>query len=70
MTAQGDATRRRILEDVRRYRDRYDYGPTLAELAERIGVTIPTVHKHVSLLVRWGQLKRQRWVPRSLEVAE
>ncbi|MBI2611933.1 transcriptional repressor LexA [Candidatus Gottesmanbacteria bacterium] len=62
---------RQILEFISQFIQRNGYAPTLAEIAESIGVSaLSTVHEHLSSLQRKGFLKRKAGVDRSIELNE
>jgi len=62
---------RQILEFISQFIQRNGYAPTLAEIAESIGVSaLSTVHEHLSGLVRKGFINRKPGVDRSIEIIE
>jgi DNA-binding MarR family transcriptional regulator len=54
--------------EIRAYRHRRGIGPTLAELAGRLGVSVVTIFGHVGELERKGVVTRDRRRSRSLEI--
>ncbi len=62
---------KQILDYIRQYIERYGYSPTLAEIAESIGVSsLATVHEHLQALVTKGVIKRFDGAVRGIEVID
>lgn len=62
---------RQILEFINQFIQRHGFAPTLAEIAEAIGVSaLSTVHEHLSSLQRKSFLKRKAGIDRSIELNE
>jgi repressor LexA len=62
---------RRVLEFVSQYIQRHGYAPTLAEIAESLGVNaVSTVHEHLAKLVEKGFLKKTIGFNRGIELVE
>lgn len=62
---------KQILDFIRQYIDKYGYSPTLAEIADSIGVSsLATVHEHLQALVQKGTIKRFEGAVRGIEVLD
>lgn len=62
---------KQILDFIRQYIEKYGYSPTLAEIAESIGVSsLATVHEHLKSLTQKGVLKRFEGAVRGIELLE
>src|SRR3989344_2219725 len=62
---------KQILDFIKQYIDKYSYSPTLAEIAEAIGVSsLATVHEHLQALVTKGVIKRFEGAVRGIEVLD
>lgn len=62
---------KQILDFIKQYIDKYGYSPTLAEIAESIGVSsLATVHEHLQALVQKGMIKRFEGAVRGIEVLD
>lgn len=62
---------KQILDFIRQYIDKYTYSPTLAEIADSIGVSsLATVHEHLQALVQKGVIKRFDGAVRGIEVVD
>lgn len=62
---------RQILDFIRQYIEKYDYSPTLGEIAESIGVSsLATVHEHLQALVQKGVIKRFEGAVRGMEIID
>jgi len=62
---------RLILDYIKQYIKKYGHSPTLAEIAQAIGVrSLATVHEHLQSLVRKGVIRRYEGVVRGIEVLE
>lgn len=62
---------KQILDFIRQYIERYGYSPTLAEIAESIGVSsLATVHEHLQALITKGVIKRFDGAVRGIEVVD
>lgn len=57
-----------VLKYIVRFRNKNGYSPTLAELAEQLGVSKVTVFEHVGALEKKGALRRDKHKARSLEL--
>ena len=57
-----------VLQHVVRFRNKNGYSPTLAELAEQLGVSKVTVFEHIVALEKKGALRRDKHKARSLEL--
>lgn len=55
-----------ILEFIRAYSHEHGYAPTLQEIADSRGTTVPTAHEHLKQLERKGYLYRNRYDHRGL----
>ncbi len=61
---------RQILDFVTQFIQRNGYAPTLAEIAQAIGVhSLATVHEHLETMQRKGILKRSSGNKRAIEIA-
>lgn len=62
---------KQIVDYIRQYIEKYGYAPTLAEIAEAIGVSsLATVHEHIQTLARKGVLKRFDGAVRGIELLD
>ena len=62
---------RAALEFISQYIQRHGYAPTLAEIAESLGVNaVSTIHEHLERLVQKGYLKKTKGFDRGLEVVD
>lgn len=62
---------RQILDFISQYIDKYGYAPTLAEIAEAIGVSsLATVHEHLQALAQKGVIKRFEGAVRGIEIMD
>lgn len=62
---------RQILDFIKQYIEKYGYSPTLAEIAESIGVSsLATVHEHLQVLAQKGVIKRFEGAVRGIEVLD
>lgn len=62
---------KQILDFIKQYIDKYGYSPTLAEIAESIGVSsLATVHEHLQALVLKGVIKRFDGAVRGIEILD
>lgn len=62
---------RQILDFIRQYIDKYGYAPTLAEIAEAIGVSsLATIHEHLQTLVQKGIIKKFEGAVRGIEILD
>lgn len=69
--AQGRDRRRKIFRYVRSYMKKNGYAPSIAEIAEGVGLSSKTaVRHHVDKLVEDGHLTVARGRYRSLQVVE
>ena len=64
--ASTNRRQQRILEFIDRYTRRNGYAPTHSEITQATGVT--NVSYHLDVLEAEGRIRRQRHVPRSVEV--
>ena len=65
-TGTGDLQRRRILRFVQEFGQREGHSPSQREIAEGLGLSVSTVHYHVSVLERDGTLCRNPGQPRTI----
>lgn len=62
---------KQILKFIRDYIEKYDYSPTLGEIAEAMGVSsLATVHEHVQALIKKGVLKKFEGSVRGIEIVD
>lgn len=62
---------KQILDFIRQYIEKYGFAPTLAEIAEAIGVSsLATVHEHLQALEQKGVIKRYNGAVRGIEVLD
>lgn len=62
---------RQILDFIKQYIEKYGYSPTLAEIANCIGVSsLATVHEHLQALVQKGLIKKFEGAIRGIEVLD
>jgi repressor LexA len=62
---------REVLDVVRDFIDKQGYSPSLEEIGGELGLSsVATVHKHVTLLVKKGYLRRTWNQNRSIELTE
>ena len=62
---------KQILGFIKQYIDKYNYSPTLGEIAEAIGVhSLATVHEHLQALVTKGVIKKFEGAVRGIEVID
>jgi repressor LexA len=62
---------REVLDVVRHFIDKQGYSPSLEEIGEELGLSsVATVHKHVTLLVEKGYVRRTWNQNRSIELTE
>lgn len=62
---------KQILDFLKQYIEKYGYSPTLAEIAESIGVSsLATVHEHLQALVHKGVIKKFEGAVRGIEVLD
>ena len=62
---------KQIVDYIRQYIEKYGYSPTLAEIAEAIGVSsLATVHEHIQTLAQKGVLKRYDGAVRGIELLD
>lgn len=62
---------KQILDFIKQYIDKYGYSPTLAEIADSIGVSsLATVHEHLQTLVAKGVIRRFEGAVRGIEVVD
>ncbi len=60
-----------ILDFLKLYINKYGYSPTLAEIADCIGVSsLATVHEHIQALVQKGVVKKYAGAVRGLELLD
>ena len=65
------ATQHKTLAFIRRYLKRHRYAPSLAEIAEGIGITSKgTAHRHVQALAKAGQIRLIAGRKRGIELVE
>ena len=56
-----------ILDFIGGFRRKKGYAPSLAEIAEHLGVSVPTVHQHVSYLRQKNLLTTEKGKQRSIQ---
>lgn len=56
-----------ILDFIHRFRRKSGYAPSLAEIAKHLGVSVPTVHQHVSYLRHKNLLTSEKGKRRSIQ---
>ncbi len=56
-----------ILEFIAKFQKEKGYSPSLAEIAGHFGISIPTVHQHVSYLQKKKLLITHKWKKRSVQ---
>lgn len=62
---------RQILDFISQYIQRNGYSPTLAEIAQALGVSsLATVHEHLETMEKKGVIKRREGTVRSIEITE
>ncbi len=62
---------KQILDFIKQYIDKYGYSPTLAEIADSIGVSsLATVHEHLQALIQKGVIRRFEGAVRGIEVVD
>ncbi|MCK5027721.1 MAG: repressor LexA, partial [Candidatus Pacebacteria bacterium] len=57
-----------VLEFIVGFRKEKGYSPTLSEIAEHFGVSIPTIHQHVSYLRKKNLLSAEKGKQRSIQI--
>lgn len=62
---------KQILDFIKQYIEKYGYSPTLAEIANSIGVSsLATVHEHLQSLAQKGVIKRFEGAVRGIELLD
>ncbi len=62
---------KQILDFIKQYIDKYGYSPTLAEIADSIGVSsLATIHEHLQTLVHKGVIRRFEGAVRGIEIVD
>src|SRR3989304_3354852 len=62
---------KQILDFIKQYIDKYNYSPTLGEIAEAIGVSsLATVHEHLQALTAKKVIKRFEGAVRGIEIVD
>lgn len=62
---------RQIVDYIGQYIQKYGSSPTLAEIAEALGVSsLATVHEHIATLVKKGVLKKYEGAVRGIELVD
>ena len=56
-----------ILQFVTKFQKEKDYSPSLGEIAENFGVSIPTIHQHISYLRKKNLLSADKGKRRSIQ---
>ncbi len=56
-----------ILQFVAKFQRKKEYSPSLAEIAKHFGVTVPTVHQHISYLKKKRLLSANKGERRSIQ---
>ena len=57
-----------IVKFIWQYRKRNTLAPTLAEIAQELGISKVTVHEHISQLEKKGALEKERFLSRSTKL--
>jgi repressor LexA len=60
----------RVLQTIREFLETHDYPPSLPELAELLGIKVPSVHDFLKQLERKGYIRRRAKRARSLELTD
>src|SRR3989338_8688254 len=65
----GKASKRQseILEFIGNFRKKNGFAPSLAEIANHFGVSVPTIHQHVSYLRKKNLLTTEKGKRRSIQ---
>ncbi|MBI2334696.1 transcriptional repressor LexA [Candidatus Daviesbacteria bacterium] len=62
---------KQILDFIKQYINKYGFAPTLANIAEAIGVSsLATVHEHLGSMVKKGVIKKYEGAVRGIEVVD
>lgn len=62
---------RQILEFLSQYIQKYDFSPTLGEIAEALGLSsLATVHEHLMAMDKKGIIKKYRGAVRGIEIID
>jgi len=61
---------REVLDFIKGFQKRYQYSPSLKEIAEHFGHSAPTIHQHVQALKRKGYVSMMKGEKRSIEAYE
>ncbi len=56
-----------ILQFITEFRKKKGYAPSLAEIADNFGVSVPTIHQHISYLKRKNLLATEKGKRRSIQ---
>jgi SOS-response transcriptional repressor LexA len=68
---KGTRRREAILEMVRSYQEEHGYAPSIREIGESVGLdSSSSVWSHLRTLELSGHLRRERSVPRGLELVD
>ncbi|MDP3769375.1 MAG: transcriptional repressor LexA [bacterium] len=69
MTGIGKPSKRQaeILQFISRFHSGKGYAPSLAEIADNFGVSIPTIHQHISYLRQKNLLTTEKGKKRSIQ---
>lgn len=59
-----------VLKFIQEFQKNRLYSPSLEEIAQFFGISIPTIHQHVVVLVKKGYLVRSKNKRRDFEIAE
>lgn len=66
-TSQPSKRQAEILQFVSKFQRKKRYSPSLGEIASNFGVSIPTVHQHISFLRKKGLLSSDKGKRRSIQ---
>lgn len=62
---------RQILEFIIQYIQKYDFSPSLLDIAKSIGVSsLATVHEHLESMIKKGVIRRSRGAVRGIDVVD
>jgi SOS-response transcriptional repressor LexA len=67
---QGMATRIRILEAIKDYREKNGFSITVREIGDRVGLNAATVHKHLEVLKKQGKIDWNPAMRRTIRVLD
>lgn len=67
MSSRPSKRQAEILNFIEAFQDEYQYSPSLSEIARHFGISIPTVHQHISYLKEKKLLTTDKGKKRSIE---